>query len=71
MKIQTTITLDQENYQVVKDFCDKVKVPFSSLLDAYISGMAMTIKFKGLHKKERLSKLDFMRLAAEGVSREV
>lgn len=66
MKVPLTISVEKEEMDILKDFCAKARVPVSLLFEGYISGVVQAVKIKGLHKKEKIGKLDFFRLMAGG-----
>lgn len=61
MKIPLSISIEQEDYEVLRGFCVKAKVPMSIFFTAYAQGIVIAMKAKGLHKKQKLSKLDILK----------
>lgn len=71
MKSTRSITVNDENWDVVKALCDSTGQSVSGLIDAYLGAMAMTIKASGLVGKKKLTKADVMRLAVKGISTDI
>lgn len=61
MKIPMSISIEEEDYEVLRGFCEKAKVPMSLFFTGYAQGIVIGMKARGLHKKARLTKLDILR----------
>jgi hypothetical protein len=58
---QVNISIEVEDYEVLKSFCEKAKVPMTIFFTGYAQGIVLGMKAKGYHKKARLTKLDILK----------
>lgn len=67
MKKSVTMTIDEENLELCRHFCDKTGQTISGMVDTYINAMAATIRAAKLDKKEVVTKADLLRLGLKGI----
>lgn len=68
MKYPLTISIEREDVDTLKDFCEKTGMPISRLFQEYASAMAKTIRAVGVEKKKRVSKMDLVRIFSKGLA---
>jgi hypothetical protein len=68
MKISTTISLEKDDIDVLRDFCAKTGFPMSKLFQDYVSVMVKTIKLVGADRRVKVTKLDLIRIFGKGIS---
>ena len=62
-----TLTIDQDDLQVCRHFCEKTGQSISGMVDTYINAMAATIRAARLDKKEVVTKVDLLKLGLKGI----
>jgi hypothetical protein len=67
MKVSLTISLEHEDVELLRHFCEKTGLPISRLYHDYTRALAQTLRAVGVENKERLSKLDLLRVFAVGM----
>jgi hypothetical protein len=68
MKQALTLSIEIEDVNTIRDFCEKVGMPMSRLFQDYASAMAKTIRAVGADKKGKLSKMDVIRVFGKGLA---
>jgi hypothetical protein len=66
MKVPLTISVEHEDVELLRQFCEKTGLPISKLYQDYTRAMAQTLRAVGVDRKERLSKMDLLRIFATG-----
>ena len=62
MKVPYNISVEDDDLDTVREFCQKARVPMSYIIEPYFSGIAHAMRAKGYLKKDRISKLDIFKL---------
>lgn len=71
MRKPLTISITEEDYTVLKSFCDKTGLTMSKLYEEHTKGLVKAAKLSGILKKENASKLDLIRFFAKGMTLDV
>lgn len=66
MKVPLTISIEQEELNVIRHFCEVAGYPISRLYDEHTKAIYRTIKASGLDKKTRYSKLELLKMVVKG-----
>ena len=69
-KTPVTITLDTEDVEILKAFCQSTGLTVSGLFQTYVGAMTKTIKASGWDKKKYHSKLDLIRFLGKGLQQQ-
>jgi hypothetical protein len=67
MKVSLSLSLEHEDVELLRHFCEKTGMPISKLYQDYTRAMAQTLRAVGVDKKEKLSKMDLLRVFAVGM----
>jgi hypothetical protein len=68
MKQALTLSIEIEDVNTIRDFCEKTGMPMSRLFQEYASAMAKTIRAVGADKKVKLTKMDVIRVFGKGLA---
>jgi len=71
MKRGISITIEEDDYEDLKLFCEKTGLTVSKLYEEHTNGLLKAVRLSGILRKEKVSKLDLLRFFAKGVTQEV
>ena len=66
MKVPLSISIEQEELDVIRHFCEVSGYPISRLYDEHTKAIYRTIKASGLDKKTKYSKLELLKVFVKG-----
>lgn len=71
MKTAMTLSIEQEDYDLIKGFCEQTGLTASKLYETYTKAMVNTIKATGWTRNKKLSKIDVIKLLGKGMMQEI
>jgi hypothetical protein len=70
MKTAMTLSIEKEDYDLLKGFCEQTGLTTTKLYETYTRSLVNTIKATGWTRSKRLSKIDVVRLLGKGLMQE-
>lgn len=66
-----TVSVDKESLDIVLALCQKVGQDISGMVDLYLQNLARAIEVSKIGQKQRITRLDVVKLAMAGICQDV
>lgn len=66
MKAPISISVEQDQMEMLKHFCEVSGIPMSKLFEDHVSALCNTIRVTGLDKKKKYSRMDLVKMFVRG-----
>lgn len=67
MKVQLSLSVEQEDAEALKRMCEIMGISVSKLMESAVKGYVLTAKASGLFKRKKVCGADLIRLFGTGV----
>lgn len=71
VRASVTISVDKESLDTVLALCQKVGQDISGMVDLYLQNLARAIEISKIGQKQRVTRLDLVKLAMAGICQDV